>query len=103
MASGPVVDSWRGREVHGAVIDNLMRVRLASRHCVARGGIMLRQNARQLSESEDGGGVAVPISEGVGIRRSDRTTVDVGIARRCRGSILAWSSGCRVARSRPDC
>jgi hypothetical protein len=76
MASGPVVDSWRGREVRGAVVDNLVRVRLAGRHCVARRGIMLRQNARQLSESEDGGRVAVPISEGVGIRRSDRAAVE---------------------------
>jgi hypothetical protein len=39
MANGPVVDSWRGREVRGAVVDNLMRVRLAGQHCMARGGI----------------------------------------------------------------
>ena len=45
----------------------------------------------------------MPISEGVGIRRSYRAAVDAGIARRCGDSILAWSSGCKVARSRPDC
>ena len=39
MASEPVVDSWRGREVRGTVVDNLMRVWLAGQHCVARGGI----------------------------------------------------------------